>query len=343
MDHKKGDTGANPPQSSDQLRATPDPQTSLHYHHHTGVIQIPQNRAKQNHGLCTMHQNHQRGKKSYITPTLSCRRCLEGGGRGGGDGGGSPGSSLSEGMGGCVSTQQSFLPWQFHHPRWFHCRRFSPSCCSSTITSSGEQHQPNSASDEFHFKLQAPPPALSLPLTNVLQVCLSLERAVITLTQTTKQFSSNHDLFKNKNSFYYYYYYQINSTKSFSYALLTRLLVCTKHNCWSDCSPCITLDRAFCPIHPARTWKPAWDGPKNDPQLHLQDLSFSDNPREGWEVTRALQICTLNVCLRGWRYSLPSTWSGWKGCSKAWTETNILWAHSSGITQSNKGKQHFPL
>lgn len=96
----------------------------------------PPNRAKQHPGLCTMHQNHQRDK-SCITPTLSCRWCSE---AGGGVGGGSPGSSLSGATGRCVSTLQTLLP---QHPKWFHCWKFSPSYCSSTITPSGEQHQPD--------------------------------------------------------------------------------------------------------------------------------------------------------------------------------------------------------
>lgn len=110
MDHKKkGDTGSNAPQSSDQLRATPSLKISLRYEHQTGLTQMPQTRAEQ-HLVQRHNQNHQRDK-SCITPTLSCGGCSE---AAGGGGGGSPGSSLSDTMRGCVSPLRTLLPG---HPR----------------------------------------------------------------------------------------------------------------------------------------------------------------------------------------------------------------------------------
>lgn len=95
--------------------------------------------------------------------------------------------------------------------------------------------------------------------------------------------------------FLLFLYYQINKTKSFSYASLAWFLICRKYNCWSDSSPCTTLGRALCHAHPARTRKSIWDGPKNDPQPHLQELSFSGNPREGWGADLCIKFVSGRV------------------------------------------------
>lgn len=132
-----------------------------------------------------------------------------------------------------------------------------------------------------------------------------------------------------------------------------------KYNCWSDPSPCIKLERLFLPhTHPAQEPTLQYEsedvamssrqGHKNDPHLNLQDFSLFVNPREGWEVTGVLCVCTLNICLIVWR--------GTASLAKAAAESDamklelrhgFLWAPLLGMLlalgSGNKGNEMFPL